>query len=111
MIHATYTASPPPTVAYELKTCELCTRNFTREVGTQIKYCRPCSSKQLKTEKPISITQGRKPKSPERKSKTIRARAVLQKIDPARELRAAWIKSTAEKPTPEDELRNAWHLQ
>lgn len=36
---------PPPAVAYEPKTCEMCPRTFFREVGTHAKYCSACLNK------------------------------------------------------------------
>lgn len=35
---------PPPAVAYEPKTCEMCPRTFLRQVGSRVKYCAACLS-------------------------------------------------------------------
>jgi len=109
MINATYQTSPPPAVAYELKTCELCTRNFTRQVGTQIKYCRPCSAKQAAAGKTTSTSEERERKKPPRRTLKPRASS-LQKRDRAQELRTAWLKSVTEKKDPANEIRDAWLL-
>ena len=111
MIDARFPSSLPPYIAYELKTCEFCARNFTREVGTQTKYCRQCRAKQMADRKPISITEAQTAKkNPAREPKMTRARAIVQRTNPEAKLRAAWLKSVGEKRDPVEEQRNAWHL-
>ncbi len=111
MIDTRFSSSLPSYVVYELKTCEFCGRNFTREAGTRTKYCRECSAKQMAERKPIPITEERAAKRhPVREPKMSQARAIAQRIDPAGELRAAWLKAAGEKSDPVEELKNAWHL-
>lgn len=92
----TYSPSAPPAVAYELKTCEWCARNFTRQVGTQEKYCRQCSTQKVAVEEP----------APEKRSKPAR-----KQKHRTRKLELVW-----ENPSPRkadsavEELKNAWGL-
>ncbi len=110
MINALYRTSPPPAVAYELKTCELCARNFTRQVGTQVKYCGPCLRKPVEGDEAFWMQEEQTRKKPPKRARgKTRARRV-SKNEPEEELRAAWLKSVAEKKDQANEIRDAWLL-
>ena len=109
----TYRSSPPPAVAYELKTCELCGRNFTRVVGSQDKDCGPCSTKKT-TREPIPITSGRKAKTKNNTSASSlepASKRHVVRIDAAQQLRNVWLKNRLAQPDAVEDLRHAWHLQ
>src|SRR5260370_18121762 len=101
MIDTRFSSSLPSYVVYELKTCEFCGRNFTREAGTRTKYCRECSAKQMAERKPVPITEERVAKRhPVPEPKMSQPRATAPRIDPAGELRAAWFKCAGEEMGP-----------
>jgi len=94
VIDSNFNASLPPVVAYELKTCEWCARNFTRQIGTQEKYCRQCSTKKNTAEEPATAKQS----PPARKH-------------PTRELKLVWKNTSTRKiDSAVEELKNAWGL-
>ena len=111
MINGIYRTSPPPAVAYELKTCELCARNFTRQVGTQIKYCGPCLAKSADGDETIWMEEEhRRKKPPKKASQKTEARRGSRENGAVEELRTAWLKSIAVKEDPASEIRDAWNL-
>lgn len=108
-----YRSSPPPDAPYELKTCELCGRNFTRRVGSRNKDCGPCSTRTVSKE-PIPISRGdeaRKRQRAVRDARAVSKGAIVQRIDAARRLRHAWLAAGRKKEEAVEELRSAWHLQ
>jgi len=111
MINATYPTLPPPAVAYELKSCELCARNFTRQVGTQIKYCGPCSAKPMDEDATLRMEEEHRRKKPAKKAaKKSRTHRVSRASDAAEELREAWLKSVTVEKDMASEIRDAWLL-
>lgn len=86
--------TPPPAVAYELKTCEWCARHFTRQIGTQEKYCRQCSAQLNAAMEP----EPEKPRRAPKKHLTRKLELVWKNPSPRQ------IDSTVE------ELKRAWGL-
>ena len=112
MIETPYRSTLPPVVAYELKTCELCERNFTRQRGTQEKYCQQCSARNSARYEPAPTPERKTKKQRVQKLKPPRQKPIVPRTDPARELRNAWMKSAADgKADPVEELRDAWQLR
>jgi hypothetical protein len=110
MINATYRTSPRPAVAYELKTCELCARNFTRQVGTQVKYCDPCRAKPEERDDALWMEEEHLRKKPAKRARGKTRAPRVSKNEPEEELSAAWLKSVAEEKDPANEIRDAWLL-
>src|SRR5215471_9865291 len=110
MINGIYRTSPPPAVAYELKTCELCARNFTRQVGTQVKYCGPCLAKPADGDETIRMEEEHRRKKPPKKASQKTWTRRKSRENDVEELRTAWLKSTAVKKDPANEIRDAWRL-